>query len=48
MYPLRPLIMLGVGYSLLCYAFARHTAPSALTIELVRDFNLATASISNL
>ena len=48
MHPLRPWFMLAAGYSLFFYVFGQRTAPSVMTTELMRDFDVTAASLSNL
>ena len=40
--------MLAAGYSLFFYVFGQRTAPSVMTTELMRDFDVTAASLSNL
>ena len=48
MHPLHPWLMLAAGYSLFFYVLGQRTAPSVMTTELMRDFDVTAASLSNL
>lgn len=48
MHPLRPWLMLAAGYGLFFYVFLQRTAPSVMTTELMRDFDVTASALSNL
>jgi len=48
MHPARPWFMWAAGCSLFFYVFLQRTAPSVMTTELMRDFGVTAAALSNL